>query len=381
MGDDREDLERRLAESEARLRAVSALTSSLICEFDARTGVAIWIGESSCLFGHDPFADPATVDSWLDLIHPDDRPDLLRVVQDCARTGEAADFTYRVVLASGDVRWWQTRATGMHLEGGRPVVWLCAVSDVTEQVCAEVDARHAREALTHVQRVATAGELTATLAHELNQPLAGILSNAQAALRFLDSPAPDLDEVRAALQDVVEDEKRATAVLQRVRSFLRKDAEPAVAVDVNAALSEVLTLLRGQTTGGRVDLDLRLHPRLPSIQGDRVELQQVLMNLLLNALEAQEEEQTSRLLVETYAEGDEIVVITITDSGRGVSADVESKMFDPFFTTKPDGLGMGLSISRSIVGKHKGRLWCEQVEGGGARLVVELPVDGTSFSE
>ena len=375
-------LEASLLEAEQRYRTIADFT------YDWET----WTGEDGSLKYVSPSCERITGYSaaeFLDdpdlltrIVEPDDRQALREYLGPAACVEPGAGVRFRIRHRGGEVRWIEHYCQPVEDDQGQNLGCRASNRDITASVRAEEEARRLRDELTHVQRVAAVGELAATLAHELNQPLAGILSNAQAALRFLDGPAPDLIEVRAALEDVVEDEKRASAVIRRVRAFLKKEEEPRVAVDVNVALAEVITLLRGQMTGGRVDVDLRLHPQLPLVLGDRVELEQVLLNLLLNAIEALEDsERPGKLIVETFKEGEDIVFVTISDSGLGVPRDVASRMFEPFFTTKTDGLGMGLSISRSIVERHKGRLWCEEVEGGGTRLVVELPVDGTSLSE
>ena len=243
---------------------------------------------------------------------------------------------------------------------------------------AEADAQQKRAELAHVSRVASLGELTATLAHEVNQPLTAVLSNAAAAQQFLAAPEPDLVEVRETLSDISADTKRAGEVISRMRAMLKRGAPAEFApVDLNDVIRAVVRLTGADGARHRVTVDLDMAPDLPPTPGDPIQLQQVVMNLMLNAFTAmgQPALRTRRLLVRTRVASDgEQVEAEFEDSGTGIAAEVIDRLFEPFVTTKPDGLGMGLSICRSIVDHHRGALRAFNNRGGGATFVLSLPV-------
>ena len=221
------------------------------------------------------------------------------------------------------------------------------------------------------------GELAATLAHELNQPMAAILSNAQAAIRFLDRPQPDLVEIREILQEIAEEDARAGEVIRRMRSLVRKERASLQTLDLNATVHEVVGLLRSDAMMRKVVIDLQLDPDLPPVSGDRIQLQQVVMNLLLNAFDAIGESSPERqTVVVRTSHDDEQIQVAVSDRGAGISPATLEHLFQPFNTSKPHGLGMGLSISRSIIGLHSGRLWGQNNTGPGATFCFTLPVAG-----
>jgi len=228
--------------------------------------------------------------------------------------------------------------------------------------------------ISHVHRVAALGELSASLAHELKQPLTAILSNAQAARRYLAQPVPDHDEIRQALGDIIEDDNRAVDLIGRMRSLLKKDAFEPVSVDVNAVVSDVARLVGNAARMRHVMFDVALTPSLPPVRGDRIQLQQVVLNLAINAVEASAAASGRPAVVRiaTSAGSNHHVEVAVSDNGSGIAAADLQKIFEPFFTTKTDGLGMGLSISRSIVEAHGGRIWAE-ASPEGATVRVSLP--------
>ena len=248
------------------------------------------------------------------------------------------------------------------------------VMDVTERNIARQESRRLQDELLHASRITTTGELAGTLAHEINQPLAAIMSNAQAARRFLDSPTPDLDEVREILQDIVAEDARAGEVINRLRAFLKKAKTELEPVDLNAVFGEVAGFVRSDAVVRDATLSLELDPALPKVIGDRIQLQQVALNLVLNAFDAVNAQPRGerRILLRTGRE-DGLVHAAVTDSGKGIPAEEFETVFKPFFTTKPQGLGMGLSISRSIIGRHQGRIWAESLPDGGACFRFCLP--------
>ena len=263
-----------------------------------------------------------------------------------------------------------------HPEGGAVV----SHTDVTELKRAELDAQRSRQELAHFTRVSTMGELTASLAHELNQPLAGILSNAQAAQRLLDRTPPDLAEVRNALTDIVDDDKRAGEVIHRLREFLRKGDAKLVSLDVNVLIQEVARLLSSDALMRNVTVTLELHPELPTVTGDRIQLQQTVLNLLLNAMEAMSESARGErpLVVRTARPDARTVRVSVQDAGPGLRAGSEALVFEPFYTTKPAGMGMGLAIAHSIIDAHGGDIWVTNNTTRGATFHFTLPVEAVT---
>ncbi len=245
--------------------------------------------------------------------------------------------------------------------------------DITAQQRSRLEAERFRRDLTHVGRVTTMGEMAAALAHELNQPLTAILSNAHAGERYLAQATPPLGEIREILQDVVGDARRAGEVIQRLRSLLRKDEAHLLPLDVNHVIQEMALLVRTDAILRKVVIDLDLAPDLPPVRGDRVQLQQVLLNLVLNGMEAMGPNDEGRRIVLQTRQAEGAVRVAVRDQGPGVPGDKLSDIFETFYTTKPDGMGMGLAISRSIVEAHGGRIWAENNPDRGATFSFTLP--------
>jgi C4-dicarboxylate-specific signal transduction histidine kinase len=227
--------------------------------------------------------------------------------------------------------------------------------------------------VTHLTRVAILGELSGALAHELNQPLTAILSNAQAGQRLLLREPIDLAEVREILEDIITDDMRAGEVIARLRALLKRGEAEFQLLDLNEVTTEVLELAHSELIERNVAVRTRLTPRLPGARGDRVQLQQVLLNLLLNACEAMSASKPSErtLTVSTAPDGNGLLLVSIADRGNGIPSDAADLLFEPFFTTKPHGLG--LSICRSIIAAHGGRLWAENNVDRGATFTLALP--------
>jgi two-component system, LuxR family, sensor kinase FixL len=275
----------------------------------------------------------------------------------------------------GNVRWLQTVKRPIIDKDGSANQILGASTDITERKKAEAELQHNRQELAHVTRLSTMGELAASLAHELNQPLTAILSNAQAAQRFLATEPPDLEEVREILKDIVQDDSRASEVIRRMRALVKKEEVAFVPLDLAEVIRDVVLLVRGDAILLNVDLDLEL-PNLPTVQGDRVQLQQVVLNLLLNAFDAMKDCPVNerRVVLQAEQDGGCMAKVAVRDRGPGLRGDKLDKIFQPFYTTKRDGLGMGLSISRSIIEAHSGRLWAENNPDRGATFYFTLPV-------
>ena len=254
---------------------------------------------------------------------------------------------------------------------------LSMVRDITDRKRAELAADSHRRELAHLGRVATLGELSGTLAHELSQPLTAVLSNAQAARRLLDADPLDVEQIREALDDIIRNDKRAGAVIERLRSLLRKGEAARQPVDLNEVTRETLDLAYGELLSRRVAVTRRLNDPIPVVQGDRVQLQQVVLNLVMNACDAMDgtPAATRRLDVATSPDRG-FVRLSITDRGRGIPEGQFERVFEPFVTFRDEGLGLGLAISRSIVTAHGGSIRAENNVEGGATFHCLLPIGG-----
>jgi C4-dicarboxylate-specific signal transduction histidine kinase len=239
--------------------------------------------------------------------------------------------------------------------------------------------RETQTTLTHVNRVTTMGQLAASIAHEISQPITGVVTNADAALRWLGGQSPDLEKVRHSLDEVIKDGNRAGDVIGRIRALIKKVPPRRDDLEINEAILEVIALTQGEVVKNRVSLQTELAGGLPLIQGDRVQLQQVILNLIVNAVEAMSgvSEGSRELLIGTGKDGSSGVLVAVQDSGPGLNPKGFERLFDTFYTTKPGGMGMGLSICRSIIEAHGGRIWVSRTAGPGATLQFTLPVGET----
>jgi two-component system sensor kinase FixL len=289
--------------------------------------------------------------------------------------GTLAQFAteFQLTAANGG-RWFELRARPLRRAAGGAVL---ARIDITDRKLAEAEARSMREELARVVRMTTLGQLTATIAHEVNQPLTGIMANAQAARKFLQSATPDLEEIREIIEDIIEDDQRASRVLQRLRSMLRRREPELVTIDVNHLVADVVRFLHSDAVIRNVEVLQELEPALPVLQGDLVQLQQVLVNLVLNGLEAMASVpvDSRRITIRTERTAGGLLV-TVMDSGPGLGDKSLDELFELFHTTKADGMGMGLPIARSIVEAHGGRLVASNNPDGGATFSFTLPMAG-----
>jgi signal transduction histidine kinase len=277
-------------------------------------------------------------------------------------TGERERFHVELPALSPPATWYELSARTLQRPEGGAVV---TRSDITARKQAELDSRE------------QLGELSGAMAHELSQPLTAILSNAQAAQRLLTRDEPDLREISSILSDIADDDRRAGEVIQRVRAMLRKDEPQFVPLDLNWLIREVLLLERSDLIARQVAVAVELSPDLPRVYGDRVQLQQVVLNLVLNACEAMSTTAVGeRRLVLVTARDQEGCQLDVVDQGCGIPADALERVFEPFFTTRRQGLGLGLSICRSIVEAHGGRLWASNNEESGATFHLALPANG-----
>jgi two-component system, LuxR family, sensor kinase FixL len=294
----------------------------------------------------------------------------IEAVLDRSRPTFALEYGCGVPVAD---RWFALSVLPLNrLEGGVVI----SHTEVTERKRAELDALRSRQELAHFSRISTIGELTASLAHELNQPLTGILINAQTARRLLDVVPPRVAELRESLSYIIEDDKRAGEVIQRLRDFLGKRESQRVLLDLNLLIRGVARLVSSDALIRNVTLTLDLDPELPKLTGDRVQLQQVVLNLLLNAMEAMGERTLGErlVIVRTDRIDAKTVRMSVQDNGTGLNAGLEDVVFDPFYTTKPAGMGMGLAIARSIIEAHAGSIWAKSNATRGATFQFDLPL-------
>ncbi len=260
-------------------------------------------------------------------------------------------------------------------ERGQPVSILETNTNITERIKTQEELQQAHAQLAHVTRVATIGELTASIAHEVNQPLAAIVTNGDACLRWLGRDVPQLDESRAAVNRMIGDARRASAVIARLRALFRKTDPEEERLDINDVISEAIPLVRREVISHRVSLRLDLATALPPVLGDRIQLQQVIINLLTNGIQAMATvaDRPCELLIQSQEHESDLVLVAVQDTGIGIEPEHESQLFNAFFTSKPDGMGMGLSICRSIIEAHGGRIWASRNAGPGATFQFTLP--------
>ena len=288
--------------------------------------------------------------------------------------GRRDSFGYEYVTRSGKTpRWWAIVVNPLDRPDGGAVV---TRADVTDLRRAELDVQRVRQELAHVGRVSTVGELTASLAHELFQPLTAIMTNAQAARRMLTASTPDVSQVDAILSDIVNDDRRARDVIERLRDLLRKGQLEMASLDLSSVIRDVADLLRGDALVKQVTVTLDLAPDPVIVLGDRVQLQQVVLNLLHNAIDAMVDgrPRATAVVIHCRRRNGESAVVTVSDTGPGIAAGAEETVFEPFYTTKKNGMGMGLSIVRTIVETHNGAITAGHRDGGGAVFEFTLPL-------
>jgi PAS domain S-box-containing protein len=301
-------------------------------------------------------------------IHPEDLDRIERRMGASFASGEPFEEEMRFRRADGEYRWFLSRAVPLRDKRGKVVKWYGAATDIQDRKRAEE--LHAD--LAHTNRVSILGELAASISHELKQPIASAMANAQASLRWLNRDQPDLEEARRSAEGIVKEEARAADIIDRLQSLYTKTPPQRESVDVDKITREMVLLLRGEANQYAVSIRTDLAADLPKITADRVQLQQVLMNLMLNGIEAMKETGGVLTVKTGPGEGGQ-VLISVSDTGVGLPAGRADEIFNAFFTTKPQGSGMGLAISRSIVESHGGRLWATSHNGRGATFHFTLP--------
>jgi PAS domain S-box-containing protein len=312
--------------------------------------------------------------NWSSAVHPDDLTKFVDALHRALAAGEPMESEARLRQADGKYRWFLIRNVPLRDELGNIVNWYGTSIDIEDRKQAEDALRQAQADLAHVNRVNTMGELTASIAHEVNQPLAAVVASGYACLRFLSAQPPSLAKAQEAVESIVRDGTAAGEVVRRIRALFKRAAIEKVKLDLNEVIREVLSLLRGETERRLVIVETDLGKDMAPVMGDRVQLQQLLLNLLLNGVEAMDPvlDRSKKLFIRSKRDGPETVLVEIQDCGVGLKD--SEKVFEAFVTTKENGMGMGLAICRSIVEAHNGRLWATSGEGPGATFCFTLPV-------
>lgn len=360
-----------LRRSEAYLAEAQSLSRTGSFAWEIASGEITWSDETYRIFDIDRAVKP-NLDLILEAVHPDDRPLIQSQVDGSRQGARDYDFAFRLLTRNGQVKFLHVRARRMTFESDEIVG---AVMDLTEARQAQQVLSDMQTELAHMTRMTTLGELTASIAHEVNQPLSAIAMRGQAGLRFLSRTEPDIDEVREALESIISNAIRASDVISHIRSLSRKAAAEFTRLDINDVIRDTVPLVQHQASNHRVRLQLELASGLPDVLGDRVQLQQVIINLVMNGIEAMTE-MTGRgceLVIRSGRYNGEKVLVAVQDAGMGIDPDNEARIFDAFYTTKVEGMGMGLSICRSIVEAHSGRMWASRNAGPGATIQFILP--------
>ena len=329
------------------------------------------------VLGFDPQGGQLPYEMFFQSIHLDDQSRVRHAVETAELEKSDFEMDYRIIHPGGETRDIHVVGHPILSSSGDFVEFVGTVIDITDRKRAEEALEALRQAqadLARVNRVTTMGELTASLAHEVNQPIAAAVTNANACLRWLTREQPDVEEAREAAVRIVDNGKRAAEIISRVRRLFKKGTPERELVDLNAVIREMIVLLRGEATRYSISFRTELAPDLPQVMGDRVQLQQVFMNLMLNSIEAMKDvDATRELAVKSQPTDNGQLLLSVSDTGVGFGPQQADQIFDAFFTTKVEGTGMGLSISRSIVESHGGHLWAANNSARGATFHVTLP--------
>jgi PAS domain S-box-containing protein len=373
--EERRGKEAALRDSEARYRALVMATANIVWRSNAEGEGFLASPRWQELTGQNE--DEVTNFGWVKALHPKDQERSERLWKQAMMEKRLYENEFQVRARDLSYRHFHVQAVPIIAPDGAVHEWIGAAVDITQERESALTVQRQRDELAHVARITTMGELASSLAHELNQPLTAILSNAQAAQRFLAADPANIGEIRAILRDIVADDSRAGEVIRRVRELVKKGDLEIAALDLETIVREVVSLLRSDAILHNVNIALEFDPGTPRIQGDKVQLQQVLLNLLLNAFQAMKDCPVAERQVIVRTELDNpMAIVAVRDRGEGLKDDQLEKIFQPFYTTKNNGLGLGLAISRSIVEAHGGRLWAQNNPDRGATIYFTVPLEG-----
>jgi len=339
--------------------------------------IRYWSEECFRVQGFDPKGGQPSFEDFLQSVHPDDQARILGVIENAVREREEFEFDYRIIHPSGEIR--DARSIGHPIVDatGGLVEYVGTIIDVTDRKHAEKERERLREAqadLAHVSRMTAMGELTASLAHEVNQPITAAVNGASTCVRWLTREVPDLGEAREAALGVIRNAKRAADIINRIRSISKKGESKRQLADVNELIREMIALLRSEAKRYSISVRTELDAGLPKVMADSVQVQQVLMNLIMNGIDAMKDVDRDReITIHSQWADSRMLMISVSDTGMGIPPQQAERIFDAFFTTKSHGIGMGLRISRSIVESHGGRLWAAGNSPRGASFHFTLP--------
>jgi NO-binding membrane sensor protein with MHYT domain/signal transduction histidine kinase len=367
--------EAKLQRSEAYLAEAQRLTRTGSWAWRVAGGEALHLSEEWYrVYGFDPGNGPPDFEERLRRTHPEDRAKWQRAIDRAIAEKSCYEVEFRILLPGGSVKHIQSVGHPVLSASGNLVEFVGSSTDITQRKIAEEALRQAQADLAHVNRVTTMGELTASMAHEVNQPIAAAVTDANTCLRWLSRDPPDVEEARLAASRIVKDVTRAGEIISRIRLIFKKGTPEWVLVDVNEVIREMIVLLRGEATRYSISMRTELSEDAPQIMGDRIQLQQVLMNLMTNGIDAMKDVDGMReLIICSRRAEDGQLMVSVSDSGVGLPPQQADQIFNAFFTTKPQGTGMGLRISRSIVESHGGRLWSGDNFPRGATFHLTLP--------
>jgi C4-dicarboxylate-specific signal transduction histidine kinase len=318
---------------------------------------------------------PSNRDAFIGVVHPEDRSSVAQALDFNFNDEQTGTFEFRIDMPDGQIRWMSAHCHAHRDQRGKAIQLAGIFRDFTARRAAQIQSELQRRELAHLTRVAVLGELSGALAHELNQPLTAILANAQAVQKMLAQPNPDMPEIASAIEDIVQDDNRAGDVISRLRGLLKNGERKIERINLNELAETTVQLLHSELLDRRVRTNVDLHVDLPCVAGDPVELQQVIINLMMNAMEAMGETPATRRVVtiRTQSNGNALIEVSIEDCGAGISDAQQAHLFEPFFTTKDQGLGLGLSICSTIIRSHGGELSIDNTAKGGARASFTLP--------
>jgi len=374
-----------LRKSEAFLADGQKISHTGSWAWNLATDKVVWSDEHCRIFGYRVDEVGGTFADVLARMPSDESEHLQAIVGEAIAREDDYHIEYQATLPDGSVKQLQSLGRAIFDRDGKAVEYIGTTMDVTERkrmedelIRSEAHLRKVQAELAHVARITTMGELAASIAHEVSQPLTGVAANAKTGLRWLDRKVPDVGEAKEAIQRALRDGKRANEVIERIRKLFRKDAPTRERLDINEVVQDVISLTNSELNRNSVSINLRLATDAPSVLGDRVQIQQVLMNLILNAIDAMSslESDTRRLAIDTFCEEGGYLSVAVQDSGVGIPLETSEQIFEPFHTSKEKGLGMGLAICRTIVEGHGGRLRVTPVEGPGARFEFTLQTHG-----
>ena len=365
-----QDLYATLQQSEAYLAEAQRLSKTGSVGWSVSTGEVRWSDETFRIFQYDRTTKP-TVELILKRVHPEDAVHVKHTIESASTNGKDFEDEYRLLMPDNSVKYVHVVAHALSDKSGKIV--LGAVMDVTERKRAEEALHEAQANLARVSRVTTMGELTASLAHEIRQPIAAAVTNARTCLRWLGRDQPDVAEAREAASRIVNDVTRAADIIGSISLLFKKGALQRELVDVNEIIREMIVLLRSEGNRYSISIRTELAEELPKVMADRIQLQQVFMNLMLNGIDAMREATGGSELTIKSETGDGQLLISVSDTGVGLPQEQADRIFTAFFTTKDNGTGMGLPISRSIIESHGGRLWATGASGRGATFQFTLP--------